>query len=43
MSAAGVTMGPWAWDAKFVDLNNDGRQDLFVPNGYITSETSRDL
>ena len=40
---AGVTMGRWAWGAKFVDLNNDGWEDLYVANGYITSDAKDDL
>jgi hypothetical protein len=40
---AGVTMGRWAWGAGFLDFNNDGWDDLFVPNGYITNDDSRDL
>ena len=40
---AGVTMGRWAWGAEFLDFNNDGWADIFVPNGYITNEDSRDL
>jgi len=40
---AGVTMGRWAWGAQFADLNNDGWQDLFVVNGYITGESKDDL
>ena len=31
--SAGVTMGRWAWGSRFVDLNNDGWQDLVVANG----------
>ncbi len=41
--AAGVTMGRWAWSSPFVDLNNDGWEDLVVGNGYITNENSGDL
>ena len=41
--AAGVTMGRWAWGAKFADLNNDGLQDLYVANGFLTSTTADDL
>ena len=41
--AAGVTMGRWAWSSNFVDLNNDGWQDLFVANGYITTDDTGDL
>ncbi len=41
--AAGVTMGRWAWGSKFLDIDNDGRQDLIVANGYFTSEKTDDL
>jgi hypothetical protein len=41
--AAAVTMGRWAWASKFVDLNNDGWQDLVVANGYVTNDDSDDL
>ncbi len=40
---AGVAMGRWAWGALFLDLNSDGWQDLFSPNGFITEERSEDL
>ncbi|MCH2025357.1 MAG: FG-GAP-like repeat-containing protein [Verrucomicrobiales bacterium] len=33
---AGVTMGRWAWGARFADINNDGMQDIIVANGFIT-------
>ena len=39
----GVTIGRWAWSSNFVDLNNDGWQDLAVANGYITSTDTGDL
>jgi hypothetical protein len=41
--AAGVTMGRWAWGSRFVDLNNDGWDDLVVANGFITAEDTNDL
>ena len=41
--SAGVTMGRWAWGAEFIDFNNDGLDDIFVPNGYITNHTTKDL
>lgn len=41
--AASVTMGRWAWGAKFCDLNNDGWEDLYVANGFITTDDSTDL
>jgi len=40
---AGVTMGRWAWGAEFLDFNNDGWSDIFVPNGYLTNGDSKDL
>ena len=40
---AAVTMGRWAWASKFVDLNNDGWQDLVVTNGYVTNAGNGDL
>ena len=41
--SSGVTMGRWAWGAQFADLDNDGWEDLYVANGYITSEEKDDL
>ena len=35
---AHVTLGRWAWGSLFVDLNNDGWEDLVVGNGMITSD-----
>jgi hypothetical protein len=40
---AAVTMGRWAWGATFCDLNNDGWEDLYVTNGFITTEDTGDL
>ena len=40
---AAVSMARWAWGAKFADLNNDGWEDLYVANGFITSEDTGDL
>jgi hypothetical protein len=28
----------WAWGAQFGDLNNDGRRELFVANGFISAD-----
>jgi hypothetical protein len=40
---ADVTMGRWAWSSPFVDINNDGWEDLLVTNGFITGKDTRDL
>jgi len=32
----------WAWGAQFGDLNNDGWVDLFVVNGFISADTTKD-
>jgi hypothetical protein len=34
----GVDLGGWSWGAQFGDLNNDGRIDLFLTNGYVSGE-----
>jgi hypothetical protein len=36
----GVARGGWSWGAQFGDLNNDGRLDLFLTNGYISADRS---
>jgi len=35
--------GGWAWGSKFADFNNDGWEDLYVANGYITQADEDDL
>ncbi|MEK6677402.1 MAG: VCBS repeat-containing protein [Planctomycetota bacterium] len=41
--SAGVRMGRWSWGSKFIDLNNDGYDDLIVPNGFLTNDRKDDL
>jgi hypothetical protein len=40
---AGVERGRWAWSSLLADINNDGRDDVLVANGFITGEDSSDL
>jgi len=40
---SGTTMGRWSWGSLFIDIDNDGWEDLFVANGYITGEQIDDL
>ncbi len=36
-----VDLGLWSWGAQFGDLNNDGRLDLYLVNGYISLDPKR--
>ena len=40
---ARVRMGRWGWGALFVDLNLDGRLDIYAPNGFVTGPEEADL
>jgi hypothetical protein len=33
----GLDSGGWSWGAQFGDLNNDGTQDLYLTNGYVSA------
>src|SRR5688572_29413048 len=35
-SSMGIDLGGWSWGAQFGDLNNDGTQDLYLTNGYVS-------
>jgi len=32
----------WAWGARFADFDNDGLEDLFVVNGFVSANPERD-
>jgi enediyne biosynthesis protein E4 len=34
----GVELGGWSFGAQFGDLNNDGRLDLYLTNGYVSAD-----
>ena len=36
-------MGRWAWGSLFFDLNNDGWEDLYTTNGFMTAPATGDL
>ena len=39
---AGPFSGGWAWGGGFIDIDNDGREDLFTPNGFISGSSLKD-
>ncbi|HVX13167.1 MAG TPA: CRTAC1 family protein [Pirellulales bacterium] len=39
--ALGIERGGWSWGAKFGDLNNDGWQDLYLTNGYVSANQGK--
>ncbi len=41
--AVDSAFGDWTWGAQFVDLNNDGFDDVVAPNGFLTNDQAEDL
>jgi hypothetical protein len=39
----GANSAGWAWSSNFIDLNNDGYEDLVVANGMITTSNTTDV
>lgn len=35
-----IAYGAWSWNSRFVDLDNDGWQDIYVANGFPFSITT---
>ncbi len=40
-SSLGVELGGWSFGAQFGDLNNDGHQDLFLTNGFVSLDPGK--
>ncbi|MEQ1907582.1 MAG: CRTAC1 family protein [Vicinamibacterales bacterium] len=38
-TSLGIDLGGWSWGAQFGDVNNDGRTDLYLVNGYVSGQT----
>jgi len=36
-TSLGIDLGGWSWGAQFGDLNNDGTQDIYLVNGYVSA------
>lgn len=41
-AASNVGPAEWSWGGGFLDLDNDGRLDLHVANGFITGKSAKD-
>lgn len=41
--SSGIAVGGWAWGAQFIDINNDGHDDIYSPNGFLTNTGTEDL
>ena len=42
-AACGIRNSGWAWGSTFFDCDNDGREDLYVLNGFISGPDPTDL
>lgn len=39
----GISNTDWSWSPLFADLDNDGKKDLFITNGYLRDLTNLDF
>ena len=39
---AGPFAAGWAWGGGFLDFDNDGWEDLYTPNGFLSGKTMKD-
>ncbi len=39
---AGPFVAGWAWGGGFIDFDNDGYEDLYTPNGFLSGKTMKD-
>jgi len=39
---AGPFSAGWAWGGGFIDINNDGYEDLHTPNGFLSGASMKD-
>ncbi len=40
---ANAAFGRWAWSSALVDVDQDGREDIYILNGFVTGEKRDDL
>src|SRR3989442_1472813 len=40
-AAGALADAGWAWGAQFGDLDNDGRNELYIANGYVSADRDR--
>ncbi|HEV7903360.1 MAG TPA: VCBS repeat-containing protein [Pyrinomonadaceae bacterium] len=41
-SEVGGFGGGWAWGGGFIDFDNDGWEDIYTPNGFISGKSMKD-
>jgi len=41
-AVVGGFAGGWAWGGGFIDFDNDGWEDIYTPNGFISGKSMKD-